>query len=136
MNLNHELERIMNRFQINIFDKKEENRKIELAEKYLNDLFQTFDNNESVCIYGAGIHTVHLLKTLTEKNRSKIKCIYGNKKVEELSEEIQYVDSKKYNVQSIDCDIIVISSYSSAEEIEEELQKPIILRLVTYISVF
>ena len=100
MNLNHELERIMNRFQINIFDKKEENRKIELAEKYLNDLFQTFDNNESVCIYGAGIHTVHLLKTLTEKNRSKIKCIYGNKKVEELSEEIQYVDSKKYNVQS------------------------------------
>ena len=46
MNLNHELERIMNRFQINIFDKKEENRKIELAEKYLNDLFQTFDNNE------------------------------------------------------------------------------------------
>lgn len=76
MNLNHELERIMNRFQINIFDKKEENRKIELAEKYLNDLFQTFDNNESVCIYGAGIHTVHLLKTLTEKNRSKIKCIY------------------------------------------------------------
>ncbi len=126
MNLNHELERIMNRFQINIFDKKEENRKIELAEKYLNDLFQTFDNNESVCIYGAGIHTVHLLKTLTEKNRSKIKCIYGNKKVEELSEEIQYVDSKKYNVQSIDCDIIVISSYSSAEEIEEELQKQII----------
>ena len=38
MNLNHELERIMNRFQINIFDKKEENRKIELAEKYLNDV--------------------------------------------------------------------------------------------------
>ena len=51
MNLNHELERIMNRFQINIFDKKEENRKIELAEKYLNVVHLTREMVDTLIDY-------------------------------------------------------------------------------------
>ncbi len=122
MNINTELEKLMEEHGINVIDFKHEDKKIKLAEKYLNELFQSFGDDKSVCIYGAGIHTVHLLKSLTKDNKNKIKYIFGKRKVEELSDDIMYMDSIMNDISSIDCNIIVISSYSAAGEIEEELK--------------
>lgn len=46
MNINTELEKLMEEHGINVIDFKHEDKKIKLAEKYLNELFQSFGDDK------------------------------------------------------------------------------------------
>ena len=123
MDINNELEMLMSKYKVNIIDRRSELEKIRIAKKSINEIFDSFTDSKTIVIYGAGMHTVELLKSLSEDNKKKIKYIVGNNKIAELKSDIPYLNSSDCDINTIECSAIVISSFKAADEVEDELRE-------------
>ena len=63
MDINNELEMLMSKYKVNIIDRRSELEKIRIAKKSINEIFDSFTDSKTIVIYGAGMHTVELLKS-------------------------------------------------------------------------
>lgn len=122
MDINRELNSLLSKYGVDLLKSDEEEQKIKLAEKYINEIFDAYGEKQ-VCVYGAGIHTVRLIKTLSECNKKKIKFIVGEQQAKELDKIYNFINTKEINLTKKVANVIVISSFSAANEIQARLEK-------------
>ncbi len=97
--------------------KVEDNIKAEMVFK-----FDNIDHNQKILIYGAGEHTMHLLKETNISNKIIIGIVDQDPQLEEA---FGFKVYRPEQINQLDSDVIIISSFRYRKSIEQFLQNTI-----------